>query len=167
MDYVKIGTIVNTRGIHGELKVRSLTDFQSDYYQPGNEIYILYQDKYLSVNVKRHQFFKNQDLIILNDYEDINLVEKFKGSDVFVNADQEMTFAEDEYHISEIIGLKVYQAGKMIGEVSDVREFPQGDYLEVLQTSGKKSLIPFRDEFVIDFSLNDETIEIVDMEGLL
>ena len=43
MDYIKIGKIVNTRGIKGELKIHSLTDFQNDRYKKGNTIYIYYQ----------------------------------------------------------------------------------------------------------------------------
>jgi len=167
MEYLKIGTIVNTRGIKGELKIKSFTDFQSDRYQIGNQIYILYENKYLEFTILTYKSHNNMDLIVLKGYEDINLIERYKGCDIFVSSDSEITLMEDEYHLSEIVGLKVYQNGVIIGEVYDVKAFPQGDYIDLLLETKEHALIPFRDEFIKDVDLENEFIEIVEMEGLL
>lgn len=167
MEYIKIGKIVNTRGIRGELKVKPLTDFQSDRYKLGNSVYVLYQNKYLEFKVKKYNNHKNQDLLTFIDNEDINLVEKYKGCYIYVSSDSETTLYEDEYHLSEIIDIDVVQANKHIGKVSDVKEYPQGDYLVVETLEGEKKLVPFRDEFVLDVDLENNSIEIIEMEGLL
>jgi 16S rRNA processing protein RimM len=166
MEYLKIGKILNTRGIKGELKIKSLTDFQEDRYKQGNKIFIHFENKYLQFEVLKYRSIKNMDILVLKDHEDINLVEKFKGSSIYVLADSDTTLYDDEYHLSEIIGLPVYQAGKLIGEVSDVRDYPQGDYLDILTNEGKHAIVPFRDEFVINVDLEEEYIEVIEMEGL-
>ncbi len=167
MEYLKIGKIVNTRGIKGELKIKSFTDFQNDRYQIGNSIYILFDQTYLEFTISQYKFHNNMDFIVLKHHEDINLVEKYKGCEIFVSSDSEITLLEDEYHLSEIVGLKVFQGGKPVGEVYDVRAFPQGDYIDILLTSKEHAFVPFRDEFVIDVNLEEEFIEIIEMEGLL
>lgn len=167
MEYLNIGKIVNTRGIKGELKIKSYTDFQSDRYHIGNRIYIFFENQYMEFKILKYRFHNNLDLIVLQDYEDINLVEQFKGCDVFVSSDSEVTLMEDEYHLSEIVGITVYQGDQIVGEVFDVKAFPQGDYIDVLLTSKEHALIPFRDEFVLDVDLENERIDIVEMEGLL
>ena len=167
MEYMKIGRILNTRGIKGELKIKSFTDFQDDRYKKGNKIYIYFQDEYLEFEVKKHYKFKSLDLLLLKDYEDINLVEKYKGFDIYVDSNSQTTLFEDEYHLSEILGLKVYQNNKELGKVVDVKTYPQGDYLDILTNLNKHSLIPFRDEFVINVNIEKKFIEIVEMEGLI
>ncbi|OQX94036.1 MAG: 16S rRNA processing protein RimM [Tenericutes bacterium 4572_104] len=167
MDYIKIGKIVNTRGIKGELKIHSLTDFQNDRYKKGNTIYIYYQNEYIPFKVKSYKKLKNMDYIVLDGFEDINKVEIYKNSDIFVLPEDEVSLSEDEYHISEIIDLKVYQNNEIIGKIKDVLSYPQGDYLKILLNNEKTSLIPFRNEFVIEVNLDKGFIEIIEMEGLL
>ena len=167
MEYLRIGKIVNTRGIKGELKIKSFTDFQNDRYHVGNSIYILFDKTYLEFTILQYKFHNNMDFIVLEKHEDINLVEKYKGCDIFVSSDSEITLLEDEYHLSEIVGLKVIQGDKSVGEVYDVRAFPQGDYIDILLASKEHAFVPFRDEFVIEVNLEEEFIEIIEMEGLL
>lgn len=167
MDYLKVGKILNTKGIKGELKIRSLTDFTSDRFGAGNKIYILYQDKYMPFEVKNFKQASKSDILTLKDHEDINLVEKYKGLDIYVDADDEMTLYDDEYHLSEIIGLDVYQNDQIVGKVIDVLPYPQGDYLKVETLTKKLAMIPFRDEFVLNTDLESGRIDIIDMEGLL
>lgn len=167
MEYFKIGSIVNTKGIKGELKVKSLTDFQEDRYKKGNSVFILYKNQYQEFIIKNYKPYKNLDLITLKNNEDINLVEKYKGCDIFVSIDSDTTLYEDEYHISEIIDLEVYQAGKLVGVITDVFTYPQGDYIEIRTNDKNRKLVPFRDEFVIEENLEEGYIEIIEMEGLL
>ena len=167
MEYLKIGEIVNTRGIKGELKIKSFTDFQEDRYKKGNKVYIKFENKYLEFEVLKYRNISNIDVLLFKNNEDINLVEKYKVCEISVIDDSEITLFEDEYHISEIIGLKVYQSKKNIGEIYGVVNYPQGDYLDIMLESGKHSFIPFRDEFVLDVNTEEEFVEIIDMEGLI
>ncbi len=167
MEYIKIGRIMNTKGIRGELKIQTQTDFPEDRFGKGNTIYLFFQNKYLPFEVLSFAPYKNQDLLILKDLQDINLVEKYKGCDIYVPSDSETTLYEDEYHVNELLDLDVYQNNTLVGVVANVLNYPAGDYLDVLQESSKHSLIPFRDEFIIEVNLEEGFIEIVEMEGLL
>jgi len=168
MEYLKIGKIINTKGIKGELRVKPLTDFQTDRYKKGNTIYVFFGNEYLEFKVKSYKPYKNLDLLILNGYEDINLVEKYKGSEIFVTNESETTLYDDEYHISEILDLDVYQGDKLIGVISDVIAYPQGDYIEIESAIDKiRKIVPFRDEFILETNLEEGYLVIIEMEGLL
>ncbi|MGO1337727.1 MAG: ribosome maturation factor RimM, partial [Leuconostoc fallax] len=39
MEYYKVGTIVNTHGIRGEVKVAAITDFAEQRFQKGNTLF--------------------------------------------------------------------------------------------------------------------------------
>ena len=167
MEYLKIGKIVNTRGIRGEMKIKPLTDFQEDRYKIGNTVYILFEGTYIPFVIKKYNSHKNLDFVILKDNEDINLIEKYKGSDIYVDSDSEITLYEDEYHLSELVDIDVFQSNLNIGRVVDVLEYPQGDYLVIEKHNGERKSIPFRDEFILEIDIENKTIKIIDMEGLL
>ena len=60
--------------------------------------------------------------------------------------------------------MEVYnEDNKFVGTVVDIKEYPQCFYLEI-ENEGKKHLIPFIKEFVLDIT---DIIIIHEMEGLL
>lgn len=162
-----IGKIVNTRGLNGELKILSETDFKDERYSEKGNLYIFFGGKYLLVKVESYRVFKGHDILKFKGLDNINQVEKFKGSDLFAEDIKIELENPNEFHSSQLIGLKVMQKELVKGKVESIREMPQGDYLNILKPDGTISPVPFRDEFIINIDLDESVIEIVDMEGLL
>lgn len=162
-----IGKIVNTRGLKGELKILSKTDFKAERYSESGNLYILFGENYLPVKVESYRVFKGLDILKFKGLDDINKVEMYKGSDLYAEDIKIESDNPDEYHSDQLIGLKVIQNELFKGEVVSIREMPQGDYLNVLKPDGTISPIPFRDEFIMTINLEKQFIEIIDMEGLL
>ena len=105
---------------------------------------------------------KNNVLITINNWNDINLVEKYVGSKVYADAADEPPLLEEEYEADALIGLEVLdENNNNIGVVKDFIEVPQGYIMEI--DDGKLGiLIPFVDEFIID--VNDENIVVKVLE---
>ena len=167
MDYVLIGKIVNTRGIKGELKLKSLTDFPEERFKINNDVYIKTDNDFDKMRIIRYNRHKNMDYIVLEGMEDINLVEKYKGCEVYADKNDELNLSEDEFYAEDLIGLKVYQENQLKGEIVEVKSFPQGDYIDVLKPDGKHALVPFRMEFILNVDFESARVEVIDMEGLL
>ena len=72
---------------------------------------------------------------------------------------------DDAFYFNELIGLDVYQ-DELIGVVSDVRELPQGELLEV-KTNEKTILIPFQKEFVTNVDVKNKRIDVTLLDGFL
>ncbi len=164
---IHIGKIVNTHGLKGEVKVKSFTDFKSQRYSKTNDTYIFFQEAYYPVRIKSFRTHQGFDYLVFMNHEDINLVERFKGCDLFAENTTPTGLKANEYLPSDLIGLSVSQGENLVGTVCDIRTYPQGDYLEVVDNNNKKSLIPFRNPFIISVNLDDKTIHIVEMEGLV
>lgn len=163
---ILIGKIVNTHGIKGELKVLPDTDFQAFRYSNQTKLWIAYQDQMIPVKVKNYRIHKGFDLLVLEGYEDINLVEKYKGCALYSEAQKIPDLRPNEYHINDLIGLKIIQSTIDKGVVQGIRTYPQGDYLEIVLHDQRTVVVPFRSEFV-QVHLEKQEIEIVEMEGLL
>lgn len=164
---IAIGTIVNTHGIKGELKINPDTDFQSFRYAKHKTLYVSLGETLLPLKIKAHRSHKGYDLLTFEGLEDINLVERFKGMALLCDDEPVENLAKNEFHVAELSGRSVVQEGIQKGEVAGVRSYPQGDYLEVRLLDGTLRIVPFRDEFVKPFDRKEGPIEIVMMEGLL
>ncbi len=163
MDYLVVGKILNTHGLKGALKVRNNSDFNR--YEPGTRLYIEYKGEYIEVVVKSASKTPTDYLVTFKDLDDINLVEKYKGSNLVINKDDLDELPDDEYYYYELIGLDVYnQDGILRGKVVGIMELPQGESLEVM-VDGKKKTIPLVEAFIKE--ITDDRIIINEIEGLL
>ena len=167
MNYIQIGKIVNTHGLKGEVKVVASTDFKRERYSPKKPVYIYFNDNYIKCYVKSYREHKGADLLTFVGLDHINKVELYKGSDLYSEDTIINDLKKDEFHIKDILHLEVYQNNLLVGLVDDIREYPQCDYLVVKKIDGLNSLIPFRDEFVLNVDLDNHRIDIALIEGLL
>ncbi|MFA5543454.1 MAG: ribosome maturation factor RimM [Bacilli bacterium] len=158
----KVGKIIGTHGIKGELKVKSETDF--DRFKKGSILFLKQNDKYTEIKINSHRVHKGFDLITFNNLDNINLVLEFVGLEIYTTHSPS-DLDDDEYFIEDLVGMKVVDQNNInIGIVVDMLEVPQGHILEI-NNNGKKSLIPFVGEFIKE--INDDVIVVETIEGLL
>ncbi len=163
MNYQLIGKITGFKGLKGEMKVKALSGFMLERLPHGKKIYIEINDKYQTFHVESYHEKQKTPLLELKGYNDINQMQIFNKAHIYVDADEDIMIEENAYHENELIGLKVYQNKAYKGDIVDIRNYPKDDYL-VVGTENGNVLIPFRDEFIKE--MDDESIEIVDLEGL-
>ena len=161
-DYILIGKITGVFGIKGELKVYTESDFVEYRFRKGAKILLNSKKQEKIVTVSSMRVHKNNVLITIDNLRDINLVEQYVGFDVYAPSDDEVPLEDDEYLVDDLVGFKVVdEDDNYLGEVTDFIEVPQGYIMEV-KDKGKKQLIPFVDEFIID--ITDDTIVVKVLE---
>ena len=149
MEYIRIGRVINTHGIKGELKIRSESDFDEERYAQGSTVYILYEGKYIPFVCDTYRVHKGFPLVSFKEHKDINLVEK--------------------YYVDDLIGMKVKdEEGRTIGEVTDVEETLGANLnLRIAREGQKDALVPYVPAFIRDVNDEENTIVIHVIEGLL
>ena len=161
MGYIEVGKIVNTHALKGEVKIKSFSNMNR--FDKGNTLYL--SDNYIEVKVKSHRVKDNIDYIVLEGYEDINLILPYKNKSLYIKEEDLEELEENEYYIKDLLDLKVYnEDNKYIGVVKNVTEYPANFMLEIEKEDKKIALVPFRKEFVIEVS---DKIIIHEIEGLI
>ncbi|OKH29872.1 ribosome maturation factor RimM [Calothrix sp. HK-06] len=172
--WLEIGTIVAAQGLDGEMRVYPDTDFPERFEVPGTRWLLrpgaivpepieLLSGKYLEG--------KNLYILELEGIKNRNQAEEMRGCKLLVSEDDRPELGEDEYHILDLVGLKVFMSGEFIGTVINL--IPAGnDLLEVeLDNKGedtkKTVLIPFVKEIVPVVDIENKRAEITPPEGLL
>jgi len=169
MEYVRIGKAINTHGLKGELKIESSSDFDDLRYEKGNTVYLYWNGEYLPFTVATYRVHKGYSLVSFEGYQDINLIEQYKGALVCIPKDERHELEEGEYYMDELIGLMAEdEAGRHIGEVIDVEETNGAqNNLVIRKDDGSEVLVPYVDEFIKDVNLEVKSITIHVIEGLL
>jgi len=165
MEFIKIGFIVNTFGIRGELKIRPLTDFTEQRFKEKQELYILKDEKYEPVIVNSFRMHKGFALVQFKELENINLVEKYKDCEIFIAKDQIHRLSKGQYYYFELKGCSVYYDNKYIGTVSAV----DSGYQTILRITSddKEVLIPYVSAFIKDVNIDNKRIDVDVIEGML
>jgi len=167
IDYLKVGKIVNTHALQGEVRVISKSDFKDERFREGSELFIDYNDSYIPVIIKSHRENKNFDLLKFVDMYHINDVEKYKGCELLVDAANLSKLDDEEFYFYEIIGCLVKTPDNtVLGEIIDIIQTGANDVWVVKRKSEKDVLIPYIKDVVKDVDIENKTITVELLEGL-
>ena len=178
-EWLEIGKIVAPQGLKGEMRVFSSSDFPERFEKPGERwLKDLQGNPPQKVELIRGRFLPGKKLYVIQlaEVQGRDQAEVLRGYKLLVAKDSMPNLTEDEYHVSDLVDLAVYNQknGQFVGRVIDV--FTAGnDLLEVKlegETSSKSSsprkvFIPFVKEIVPCVDLKAGLIEINPPEGLL
>jgi len=169
-DYFRIAGICGPHGLDGALRIKIVTDFLSRF-DIGQDVYVLIDGEYKKSIVKKIVIRSVSEAIVVLDWiNDRDLAEKVKGCEIFVSAESvkltKKDLPDDEFYYYELIGAKVYQGERLVGELTDLINIGSNDIL-VVKNNGKEYLIPFIGEMVNTDSLKEGKIFINPIEGLL
>jgi 16S rRNA processing protein RimM len=149
----KIGHIVNTFGIKGQLKVSVSSSTAEDRFAVGKKIIILDQLNKEKTYVIKTEMVKNGRIIVigLEGFDDINQITWMIGRDISA----QVRPPKGTFFYDDLVGMNVLSdEGKAIGTVTNVAKMPAGDYLLV-----GNYYIPFKTGLFIE-SVDKEKKEI-------
>lgn len=157
--FLEAGTIVNTHGVRGE--VRLLTDTDSpDFLLPVKHLYI--DEKPWKVKASRvHKSFL---LVLFEGVEDVNAAMRLKGKRVQFDR-EEIQLDDGAYFLDDLIGLTVQDAsGTQIGVITSVLRNPTHDVL-VIQGE-REILVPDVPVFVLEKNRDAGYVTVALIEGM-
>ena len=164
-DYIEIGKVVNTFGIKGELKIVSESDFVDYRYAVGKTIYLKLRNTIKEVRVSSYRVHKGNILITIDKIYDINEVEKYIGADVLADKLDVPPLEDGEFYIDDVVGLVAYnETGEKIGKVVDVILIPANDLIEIELLNGKKELIPYVDEYILEITEDKIVVRLLEVD---
>lgn len=166
--YIRIGRMINTHGIKGEIKIRSYSDFDEQRYVKGNTVYMKVNEEMMPLTVKSYRVHKGFPLVSFEELKDINAVEKYRECELYITDDMREELDEG-YYYDELEGLDAYDTeGNLLGTTIGIEETNGAqDNLRIETKSGKTFLVPYIEEFIVEVDLDENRIVIAMQEGLL
>ena len=166
MQLTKIGEIVNSQGLRGEVRVYPYTDYKERF----EELDCLFLENGDKLDIEYVKYKKNMVILKLKGCDKIEDVEKYKGNDIYINEDQKRELPEGTYHVSDLIGCDIFdiESNQVIGSLVDIlQNTAQGIYVIKHQVENKKFMVPCVKEFVKEIDIDSNQIKIKLIEGMI
>ncbi len=166
-DLLKVGIISSTHGIKGEVKVFPTTDDLQRFKKLDRVLLDNGKEK-RELKIQSVKFFKQFVIVKFAEINDINDVEQYKGSSLWVTRKQAVTLDKDEYFIADLIGISVTAPKEQLkGRLKDVIETGANDVYVIELSDGRELLLPAIKECVLSVDIEKGEMQIRLLDGLL
>ena len=126
LTHFKVGKIVNTQGLKGEVRVYPFTDDINRF----DELDVFYLDKDFNTkwNVERVRYKGNLVIMKIKDIDSIEKAERLRDKFIYVSREDGRELEEEEYFIADMIGLDVFTVdGEKVGVLKEVLQYAAND----------------------------------------
>lgn len=169
MEYLSLGKIIDSFSLDGTLKIYSTTNLGDLRYQEGASVYLFDEENngYIEYEVLHYRHSGLFDFVKLKGIDTKEDALSKKGQEIFVIKNRD-DLEEGEYFYSDLRGCKVVdKEHNVLGMVKEVEEFPAQITFRVARNGKPDFFVPFIDEFVLNVDIENKTITIKVIEGLL
>ncbi len=172
-EWLIVGLITSCHGINGQVKVKSLSDFEERFLKPG--IRWLQKENENPAKIKLTSGFKQPGkeifIIKLQGINSRNHAEQLKKYKILVKTKNLPELKKEEFHLLELLNLQVMISEndelKIIGKVVDLENEKNNLIVIELLKNQKKVLVPFVEEIVPVVNLKSNFLIIKPPNGLL
>jgi len=166
---LKVGKIVNTHSLKGEVKVISSTDFEEERFKKGSKLLITRGNQLIrEVVVQSYRNHKNFLLVKFEGIDSVEEAEKLKNLQIKIDSDEVGELEENEFYFHQIIGCEVFDENdKNLGEIIDILTPGANDVWVIKGENGKEILIPYIEDVVKQIDITNKKVNIEVMEGLI
>ncbi len=165
MKFIKIGKILKTHGLRGQVSVLPLTDYVERFEEVG---WVYIEGIKGKLYIKDVRYRPKDVLISFDGYNNITQVEQFKGQYLLIEEMQKRDLPRNTYYISDIIGLEAYTVDKRyLGKVVDILQAGSNEVYIIKDKDKKEIMIPAVREFIPEISLEEGKIIINPIEGMI
>jgi len=167
-EWATIGRIVAPFGIHGEVKVLSLSDIP-DRFSHLTVIYVRRDSTHIAYKIRTVRSYKG-DMVVLKlvGIDDVKTAEALRNLDIIIPVQALAELPPDSYYLHDIIGLQVVTlSGQAVGNVIDIISTGSNDVYVVKTQDEREVLIPAVKEIVKQVDLRHQMMYIDPIKGLL
>ena len=112
---LKVGKIVNTHSLKGEVKVISSTDFEEERFKKGSKLLITRGNQLIrEVVVQSYRNHKNFLLVKFEGIDSVEEAEKLKNLQIKIDSDEVGELEENEFYFHQIIGCEVFDENEIV-----------------------------------------------------
>ena len=172
-EWLIVGLITSCHGINGQVKVKSLSDFEERFIKPG--IRWLQKENEPPSKIELISGFKQPGketfIVKIQGINTRTHAEQLKKFNILVKADTLPKLKKEEFHLLELVNLQVKTLEnnelKIIGKVINLENEKNNLLIIELFKNQKKVLIPFVKEVVPLVDIKNNFIIITPPKGLL
>ena len=172
-EWLVVGMITSCHGINGQVKVKSLSDFEERFLKPGNRWLQEKNEPPSKIELISgfRQPGKETFIIKFRGINTRNDAEQLKKNKILVKSNELPKLKKEEFHLLELLDMEVKTLEndelKIIGKVVNLENEKNNLLLVELFKNQKKVLIPFVEEIIPLVDVKNKFLIITPPKGLL
>ena len=172
-EWITVGLITSCHGVNGQVKVKSLSDFEERFLKPGMRW--LQKENEPPSGIELISGYKQPGketfIVKLQGVNTRNRAEQLKKSKILVKTDKLPKLKKEEFHLLELLDMEVKTLEnnelKIIGKVINLENEKNNLLVIELFNNQKEVLIPFVKEIVPLIDIKNNFLIINPPNGLL
>ena len=164
--FVTIAKILKTQGRKGEVAALLFTDFPERFSARKQLLAVDEKSQCRPLELEDHWFHKNLIVLKFQGVDSISDAEALIGSEIQIPFEERTSLEPDEVYVSDLTGCTVYDSGREIGRIEDVR-FGAGEAPLLVIQGEKEYLVPFASQYIERIALEQQRIEMKLPAGML
>lgn len=161
--YIVIGRLKKTYGNDGAIRFTIFNDFEEDI-KKANHFFLHLDGIYVPFFFNKDAF--SESIFRLKGIDSLEKTEELVSKPIFLKA-SELSPKKGSEALLEFAHLEHFQLfdqhGKEVGKIVKIEAYP----MQELATLDNGSIIPMSEELIIDVSIEDKTLQMELIEGLL
>lgn len=162
-ELIDVGSITNTHGLRGEVKVYPRTDYP-EFFEEISGVY-LDDNTYLKITGVKYQ--KNMVILKLKGINTIEEADKLRSKVLYVKKSMFDDLPDGTYLIADIIGLDVFEGDIYYGKITDCIQTGSNDVYVVENKNENPLLIPALKNVIKEVDINKGLMKVKLPEGLI
>ena len=156
-DLIQVGRVAGAFGVRGEVRI---TSFTADPVALVDYKDLKREDGSPGLTLTSGRAVKGGVIVRAKEVETREQAEALRGLKLFISRDRLPEPEEDEFYVTDLIGLAVETAeGEALGRVKAVQDFGAGDLLEIAPVEGGATwYLPFTRAAVPEVRLADGVV---------
>ena len=164
--FLQVGVISSTHGIRGEVKVFPTTDDPTRFKKLKKVLMDTGKER-LELEIQSVKFFKQFVIVKFKGIDNINDIERYKGSSLLVPREEAGRLGKDEYYIADLIGMEVFTEDGRFGVLRDVMETGANEVYIIDSDKHGEVLIPAIHDCILDVDVAGQVMTIRLLDGLI
>lgn len=164
-EWALVGEIVGVFGVHGELKVRPLSDFP-ERFAVGGVLYL--GDHHEPHTITKARLRPGSHVIALSGIESANDAERLRGQVLAIPSTALAPLAPDQFYQHDVLGMRVEHVnGTYLGVITDIINTGASDlYVVRNETTGVERMLPAVKAFIKQVDVAAGVIRVEPIPGL-
>ena len=165
--FLRIGVITSSHGVHGEVKVYPTTD-DAHRFEEVKDVFIKTKDGDLKAKITSVRYFKNLAIVKFDCFNAPEEVKNYLQADIMIDRKDAQPLEEGEYYIADLLGCNVVSdEGTSLGVLEDVLQTGANDVYLVKSKSGGELLFPVIKDCIKNVDIENQVVTVHIMPGLL
>lgn len=169
--FLQVGVISSTHGIRGEVKVFPTTDDAARFKKLKKVLLDTgknsQEEERIELEIQSVKFFKQFVILKFKGIDNINDIERYRGSSLLVPREDGVPLESGEYYIADLIGMEVFTEEGRFGVLRDVMETGANEVYVVDSDAYGEVLIPAIRQCVLDVNVEEKRMKVHILDGLI